>query len=125
MKSRDEEIQNLKKREYDLNIKLKEQGEWENDNKNLREQLDSKIREINDWRTRASRLEEEAVRGKEMALYKQELEGKLDLAAGEVERLSELTRQKIDEIESWKQRLAAKEAEVTHFKNMENDIATY
>lgn len=28
MKARDDEIQNFKKREYDLNIKLKAQAEW-------------------------------------------------------------------------------------------------
>lgn len=125
MKSKDDEVQKLKKREYDLNIKLKEQAEWENDNKNLREQLDNKIKEINDWRARASRLEEEAVRGKELALYKQELEGKLDLTVAEVERLSNLMRSKMNEMEEWKQRLASKEAELSNYKNMENDMATY
>ena len=60
-----------------------------------------------------------------MALYKQELEGKLELTAGEVERLSDLMRNKMDEIEGWKQRLSAKEAELTHYKNLENDMATY
>ena len=36
LRNREDEIQAYKKREYDLNIKLKEQREWENDNKNLR-----------------------------------------------------------------------------------------
>lgn len=98
LRNREDEIQAFKKREYDLNIKLKEQRQWENDNKNLRAYIQSKTKEIEEWRTRASRLEEEALRGKEMVHYNNELTDKLELASKELERLNNLLRVKLDQI---------------------------
>lgn len=46
LRTKEDEIQVYKKREYDLNIKLKQQKEWETDNKNLRAHIESKIKEI-------------------------------------------------------------------------------
>lgn len=60
-----------------------------------------------------------------MDLYNQELSDKLELASRELERLNNLLRTKIDEIEKWKQRLSNKEAELSQLKNLENDVATY
>ena len=42
--TREDEIQGFKKREYDLGVKLKEQKEWETDNKNLRAHVESKMK---------------------------------------------------------------------------------
>lgn len=58
LRSKEDDIQAYKKREYDLNLKLKAQADWESDNRSLRDQLEGKAREIDEWRIRASRLEE-------------------------------------------------------------------
>ena len=39
--------------------------------------------------------------------------------------MNNLLRGKIDEIEKWKQRFSAKEAELTEYKKLENDVAQY
>lgn len=56
LRTREDEIQGYKKREYEFGIKLKEQKEWEAESKNLRAHVESKIKEIEEWRARASRL---------------------------------------------------------------------
>lgn len=48
---------------------LKQLQEWEYESKQLKSNLDSKIREVEEWKTRASRLEEEVVRGRELEHY--------------------------------------------------------
>ena len=60
-----------------------------------------------------------------MVHYNHELTGKLDLATKELDRLNNLLRSKIDQIEKWKQRYSAKEAELGQYKNLENDVAQY
>jgi hypothetical protein len=84
LRTREDEIQAYKKREYELGVKLKEQKEWENDNKNLKAHIESRMKEIEEWRARAARLEEEALRGKEMVHYNNELTDKLELATKEL-----------------------------------------
>ena len=79
-----------------MNLKIKQQLDWQTDNQNLRQQLEAKGREIDEWKTRCSRLEEEATRGKEMMHFNNELNDKLDLAAKELERLNNLLKGKID-----------------------------
>jgi hypothetical protein len=44
LRSREEDIQAFKRREYELNLKIKEQQEWDADNKNLRQQLEARIK---------------------------------------------------------------------------------
>ena len=39
--------------------------------------------------------------------------------------MNTLLKTKLDEIERWKQRVAGKEAELTQYKNLENDLAHY
>lgn len=46
LRNRDDDIQNFKKREYELNLKLKEQAEMYQDNQNLRNILEAKTKEI-------------------------------------------------------------------------------
>jgi hypothetical protein len=41
-----------------LNQQIKEQKEWEFDNKQLKAALDAKTKEADDWKARASRLED-------------------------------------------------------------------
>ncbi len=60
-----------------------------------------------------------------MVHYNNELTDKLELATKELERLNNLLRVKLDEIEKWKQRVSAKEAELSQLKNLENDLAQY
>lgn len=60
-----------------------------------------------------------------MVHYNNELTDKLELASKELERLNNLLRVKLDEIEKWKQRCSAKEAEISQLKNLENDVAQY
>ena len=60
-----------------------------------------------------------------MIHYNNELSDKLDLASKELERLNNLLRTKIDQIQKWKQRYSAKEAELSHLQGLENDMATY
>jgi hypothetical protein len=43
-----------------------------------------------------------------MALYNNELTNKLDLAGKELDRLNNLLRSKLDEIDKWKQRYSQK-----------------
>ena len=57
--------------------------------------------------------------------YNNALSDKLDLASKELDRLNNLLRSKIDEIEKWKQRLAAKETDLSRYENLENDMAQY
>lgn len=41
-RAKEDEIQTYKKREYELNVKLKQQKEWDSENKNLREVVEGK-----------------------------------------------------------------------------------
>ena len=84
LRNRDDDIQNYKKREYDFTLKLKEQADLNTDNLSLRGLLEAKSREIDEWRGRCGKLEEEAMRGKEMVHYNNELTDKLDLASREL-----------------------------------------
>lgn len=58
--------------------------------------MDAKIKEAEDWKARASRLEEEVVRGKELEHYNEELGNKLNLASKELDRLNGILRSKLD-----------------------------
>ena len=69
LRQREDDLQNYKKHEYELNLKIKEQMDWEADNEGLRQQLDGRAKEIDEWRARCSRLDEEATRSKEMVHY--------------------------------------------------------
>lgn len=75
---------------------LKQLQEWEYESKQLKSNLDSKIREVEEWKTRASRLQEEVVRGRELEHYNEELGNKLNLASNELERLNNILRTKLD-----------------------------
>ena len=47
-----------------MNQQLKQLQDWEVEGKQLKGNLDSKIREADEWKTRASRLEEEVRRAR-------------------------------------------------------------
>lgn len=80
---------------------------------------------MEEWRVRASRLEEEVVRAKELEHYNEEIGNKLTLASGELERLNGVLRSKVNEIDQWKRKVNDKDAELSKLKNLENDIFTY
>lgn len=60
-----------------------------------------------------------------MIHYNNELTDKLELASKELERLNALLKVKLDDIEKWKQRLSSKDAELSQYKNLQNDVAQY
>lgn len=53
-----------------------------------------------------------------MVHYNNELTEKLDLASKQLERLNNLLRVKLDDIDKWKQRMASKDAELSQLKNL-------
>lgn len=53
-----------------------------------------------------------------MVHYNNELTEKLDLASKELDRLNNLLRVKLEQINKWKQRMANKEAEISQLKNL-------
>jgi hypothetical protein len=79
-----------------LNQQLKALQEWEFQSKQLKLNLDNKIKEGEEWKTRASRLEEEVVRGRELQHYNDALDNKLTLSTKEMERLNTILRTKFD-----------------------------
>jgi|JI61114C2RNA_FD_contig_31_6593786_length_1363_multi_4_in_0_out_0_1 cell shape-determining protein MreC len=46
----------MRQREQRMNQQLKEQGEWENENKRLKQLIDTRTKEVEDWKVRNSRL---------------------------------------------------------------------
>jgi chromosome segregation ATPase len=70
-------------------------------------------------------LEDEVVRAKELELYNEELGNKLALASKELERLNNILRTKIDEIDQWKKKVSDRDAELSKFKNLENELYNY
>lgn len=65
------------------------------------------------------------VRAKELNLYVEELQNKLNLASKEIERLNGVLREKMNEIDQWKKRLSDKEMELGKLKNLEYEIQGY
>lgn len=70
-------------------------------------------------------MEDEVVRAKELELYNEELGNKLALASKELERLNNILRTKIDEIDQWKKKVSDRDAELSKFKNLENELYNY
>ena len=69
LREKDDENSLYRQKEFKLTQQLKLLQEWEFEGKNLRNSLEGKSREADEWKTRASRLEEEVVRGREMEHY--------------------------------------------------------
>jgi hypothetical protein len=63
-----------------LQAKLKEQAQWEFDNRQLRATLESRVREIEEWRIRCAKLEEGLNRAKELSSVNTELSSKLSFS---------------------------------------------
>ncbi len=59
-----EEIERYKKIEYDLNLKVRNEKEWEYQNGQLKSSLEQKAREVEEWRVRYSRLDDEVAKAK-------------------------------------------------------------
>ena len=59
----------MRQREQRMNQQLKEQGEWENENKRLKQLIDTRTKEVEDWKVRNSRLQDQVVRAKELNHY--------------------------------------------------------
>jgi chromosome segregation ATPase len=104
---------------------LKEQQQWEHENRQLRTTLENRIKEIEEWKVRCSRLEQESNKAKEMSHYNDELTSKLQVSARELERLNLVLRNKLDEIEQWKKRVAEREGELGKLRNVENELANH
>ena len=66
LRDREDQIQNQRNAEFKLQQQLKQLQEWEFEGKQLRQALESKNKEVDEWKVRASRLEEEVIRGKEL-----------------------------------------------------------
>jgi hypothetical protein len=62
LREKDDENSNYRQKEFKLTQQLKQLQDWEFEGKQLRNALDSKNREADEWKTRTSRLEEEVVR---------------------------------------------------------------
>jgi len=103
-------LEGFRQREYKLQQQLKEQQQWEFENKQLRTNLDNRAREIEDWKIRYSKLDEEVARNRDLSRINAEMSSRLSLAGKEIERLNEAIRVKLEEIDNWKQRLARQEA---------------
>lgn len=72
----------------------------------MKTNLENRAREIEDWRIRYSKLDEEVARNRDLAKVNSEINSRLGLAGKEIERLNDTLRIKLDEIDQWKQRLA-------------------
>ena len=120
LKDKEQQLQAQRNNEFKLSQELKKLQEWEFQGKVLRQTLDAKTKEADEWRVRVSRLEEEVVRGKELEHYNEELGNKLTLASKQLERLNNILRVKIDEIEQWKRKVNDKDAEISKFKNLQH-----
>ena len=60
------------------------------------------------------------MRGKELSHYNSQLNNKLALASKEIDRLSDVLKYKLEQIEVWKKRLSDKDMELSRYKNLEN-----
>lgn len=125
LKQKQDELESFRQREYKLQQQLKEQQQWEFENKQLRTNLDNRAREIEDWKVRYSKLDEEVARNRDVARVNQEITSRLGLAGKEIERLNEAMRIKLEEIDNWKQRLARQEAETNRYRNLEGELRNY
>lgn len=122
MRQKQEEIEGGRQKEYKLQQQLKEQQQWEFENKQLRGNLENRTREIEDWRIKCGRLEDEVAKGREIAHINQELTKRLELAGRKIDEMGENLRSKIEEVEQWKQRLARQETETNKYKNLEVEL---
>lgn len=91
----------------------------------MKSNLENRLREIEDWRIRCGKLDDELTKNSKVAAQNQELGNKVTIAGREIERLNDALRGKVDEIENWKQRLAKQEAETNRYRNLEGEITGY
>lgn len=80
LSKKDLEIQDYKQKEFKTSQQLKAQLDWEHENKQLKTALENRTREIEEWKVRSSRLEDEVGKGRELIHYNQELSDKLGVA---------------------------------------------
>lgn len=125
LREKDDENSNYRQKEFKTSQQLKLLQDWELEGQQLRTALEAKTRDADEWKTRTSRLEEEVVRGREMEHYNEELGNKLTLASKELERLNTILRSKLEEIEGWKRKVSDRDAELSKFKNLENELFSY
>ena len=71
LRQKQEEIDAGRQREYKLQQQMKEQQQWEFENKQLRGNLENRTREIEDWRIKCGRLEDEVGKNRELAMINQ------------------------------------------------------
>lgn len=60
-----------------------------------------------------------------MTHYNEELTSKLQVSGREIERLNNVLRNKLDEIEQWKKRLSDRESQLAKLKNIEDELANH
>lgn len=125
LKAKEEDLHDFKQREFKLSQRLKEQDQWDHENKQLKTTLENRVREIEEWKVRNSRLEEDANKAREMMHYNEEMSNKLQVSGREIERLNNVLRNKLDEIEQWKKKVSDREMELSKLKNVEDDLANY
>ena len=65
------------------------------------------------------------MKNSKVASQNQELGNKINVAGREIERLNDALKGKVDEIESWKQRVAKQDSELGRYRNLEAEINGY
>lgn len=58
------------------------------------------------------------MKNSKVASQNQELGNKINVAGREIERLNDALKGKVDEIESWKQRVAKQDSELGRYRNL-------
>lgn len=69
LRQKEDDNAGLRQQQFNLTQQLKKLQEWESEGRQLRNSLEAKTREADEWKVRTSRLEEEVVRGKELEHY--------------------------------------------------------
>ena len=88
MRQRQDELEAGRQKEFKLQQQLKEQSQWEVENRQLKNTLENRLKEIEDWKIRANKLEAELDKGREVSRNNQELSIKISTASREIERLN-------------------------------------
>lgn len=118
----EDENKRASKKIYEMTIQMNEMAFWETENKNLKGQLDNKIRELESWRTKTAEFEQKNLVNAHLIDYSEQLTGQLENANQEILRVNSILKSKMEEISRYQQRLNEKEEEIKGYKHYEYQI---
>lgn len=81
-----------------------------------------KLGEIDEWKSRYSKLELQFTTLRQLESKISEYENRIGLLTQEIERLNNVLRQRLGEIEEWKGRYSKLEIQLSHYRGYEDKV---